>query len=503
VDPGWRAVSVLVVDVGTTGLRAAIVRDDGTIAAMHHSPCPPSAPAPGLVEFDPGAMARLALAACEAVLAEAGPVRAVGVTAQRASTLAWRRSTGEPLGPGIGWQDLRTVGDCISLRTTHGLVFAPNQTGTKAAWLVHHGLGDAPLDDVCIGTIDAWIVRALTGGDAHVTDPSHACVSGAYDVDAATWDARVLGLLGVPPECMPRVVGSHGPIAAARALPGAPPIAALVGDQQSSLVGQGCVRAGDAKITFGTGGMLDVCTGHERPAVLARSAHGTYPLVAYGPGAAGEPRSSGASASPTRTVWAREAICISAGSNVEWLREDMGLVASAEETDALAASVPDAGGVTYVPALLGIGTPHWDYGARGTLLGLTRGATRAHVVRAVLEGVAHRGADLLDAARADTGLAPAALRIDGGMSRNDTFVQALADATGLPVEASAVTEATTLGAAYLAGAAVGVWPSVEAAAATRRARRVAHPARPLDRSQWHEAVRRSRGWIPALSALDF
>ena len=498
-------MSVLVVDVGTTGLRAAVVRDDGGIAALRNSPCPPVAPSPGLVEFDPAAMARLALEACGAVLAEAGPVRAVGVTAQRASTVAWRRSTGEPLGPGIGWQDLRTVGECLSLRSSHGLVFAPNQTGTKAAWLVRHGLGvgggpSVPLDDVCLGTVDSWIVHALSGGDSHVTDPSHACVSGAYDVDAADWDARVLGLLGVPIACMPRVVASHGVVATARALPGAPPIAAIVGDQQASLVGQGCVRAGDAKITFGTGGMLDVCTGTERPAVLARSAHGTYPLVAYGPGAAGAARAAG---SPSRTVWAREAICISAGSNVEWLREDMGLVVTAEETDALAATVPDAGGVTYVPALLGIGTPHWDYGARGTLLGLTRGATRAHVVRAVLEGVAHRGADLLDAVRADTGLSPASLRIDGGMSRNDAFVQALADATGLPVEASAVTEATTLGAAYLAGAAVGVWPSVEAAAQTRRARRVVQPARALDRSQWHEAVRRARGWIPALSALDF
>lgn len=488
-------MSVLVVDVGTTGLRAAVVRDDGAIAALRHAPCPPTAPSPGLVEFDPATMARLVLDACRAVLAETGPVGAVGVTAQRASTLAWRRSTGAPIGPGIGWQDLRTVGDCLSLRAAHGLVLAPNQTGTKAAWLVRHGLGvgpDAvPLDDVRIGTVDSWVVAVLTGGEAHVTDPSHACVSGAYDVDAADWDARVLGVLGVPPACMPRVVASHGVVAAARALPGAPPIAAIVGDQQSSLVGQGCIRPGDAKITFGTGGMLDVCTGVDRPAVLARSAHGTYPLVAWtGP------------TSRDATVWAREAICISAGSNVEWLREDVGLVGSAEETDALAASVPDAGGVAYVPALLGIGTPHWDYGARGTLLGLTRGTTRAHVVRAVLEGVAHRGADLLDAVRADTGLAPASLRVDGGMSRNDAFVGALADATGLPVEAAAVTEATTLGAAYLAGTAVGAWSDLADAASTRRARRVVEPTRSLDRSQWHEAVRRARGWIPALSALE-
>jgi glycerol kinase len=284
-------------------------------------------------------------------------------------------------------------------------------------------------------------------------------------------------------------VDSLGPFGEARALPGAPPIAGLAGDQQASLVGQGCVKPGLAKATFGTGAMLDLCVGDERPSFPRRGPGGTFPIVAW--------------SEAGHTTGGIEAIMMSAGSCVEWLRDDLGIVSSVGESDELAASCSNSGGVWFVPALLGLGTPLWDYGARGTLLGLTRGSGRAEVVRAVLEGIAHRGADLLEAAETDSGLSIEALRVDGGMSRNHTFTQELANAIGHPVEVSAVTEATTLGAAYLAGVAVGTWASLEDAVADLKPRAVVEPTRRVDRDRWLEARGRALRTVPGLSDLDF
>ena len=275
----------------------------------------------------------------------------------------------------------------------------------------------------------------------------------------------------------------------ASALDGTPPLAALVGDQQASLVGQGCVRPGLAKITFGTGGMLDVCVGAERPPFPRQGGHGTFPIVAW--------RAGGSA------TWGVEAVMLAAGTNVEWLRDDLGVLDSAEQSHEVAAACETADGVVYVPALLGLGTPRWDYGARGTLLGLTRGTGRPQLVRAVLEGVAQRGADLVEAAEADTGLALERLRIDGGMSGNPTFVQAVADAVQRPVEVSPEREATTLGAGFLAGLAVGTWSGWDELAATWRPQVVVEPVRNLDRDRWREAVERAAGWEPDLSAISF
>ena len=266
-------------------------------------------------------------------------------------------------------------------------------------------------------------------------------------------------------------------------------IASLIGDQQSSLIGQGCINSGATKITFGTGGMLDVFTGTAGPTRMQRSENGSYPLVAY--------------SDEQTTYWAAEAIMLSAGTNIEWLRDDLQIISTSQESHEIASQVKDSGGVVFVPALFGLGTPHWDYGARGTLLGLTRGTTRAHIVRAVLEGIAHRGADMLEAVIADTNLSVSSLRVDGGMSQNQTFTQSLANATGLNVEISPVAEATTLGAAFLAGIAVGTWPSIEQATSTAKPANVVTPTEKLDRAQWHEAITRSRGWIASLSSLDF
>lgn len=480
-------MSILVVDVGTSGVRAAVVRPDATITAEHRREVLPSSPAPGLVEFDAALMAEAALDVARRALDEGGPVEGVGIANQRASVVVWERATGTPVGPGIGWQDLRTVGDCLVLQA-EGLRLAPNQSATKLTHLLD--TYDAARNrDLCVGTVDSWIAWHLSGGSAHVTDLTNAALTGLLDRDATGWDPALLEKLRIPAATLPALVDSSGPVGEARALEGAPPICGIAGDQQASLVGQGCVRPGPAKITFGTGGMLDLVTGPERPVAAARSEAGTFPIVAWRRG--------------DETIWGLEAIMLSAGTNVEWLRDDLGLIATVAESHEVAQGCTDTEGVVYVPALLGLGTPHWDYGARGTLLGITRGSGRAHVVRAVLEGVAHRGADLVEAAEADAGRSIESLRVDGGMTDNPTFVQALADATGRAVEVSPVLEATTLGAAFLAGLSLGTWSGWDDVAAAWQPRTSVEPGAPLDRERWRRAVDRSAQWFPELSGLDF
>lgn len=481
-------MSVLVVDVGTSGLRAAVVRPDGTVQALHFRPFPPSSPFPGLVEFDATAMATAVLEVARAALADGGPVQAVGITAQRASTIVWDRATGEPVGPGIGWQDLRTVLDCITAKAEHGLHLAPNQSATKVAWLLNQ-FDPGRERELCFGTVDSWVAWVLSRGEVHVTDHSNAAVTGLLRPDASAWSTTACAALGIPAAMLPALVDTSGVFGQATALPGAPPMACLVGDQQGSLVGQSCVRPGQAKITFGTGGMLDLCTDRGAPATGNRSAAGTFPIVAW--------------SRDGRCTWGVEAIMLSAGTNVEWLVSDLGILATPAESHDVASQCDTTDGVVYVPALMGLGTPWWDYGARGTMLGLTRGSGRPQITRAVLEGVAQRGADLVEAAEADAGLSIPALRVDGGMSENPTFVQAVANATGKPVEVSRHTEATTVGAAYLAGLAVGVWSSFDDIADAWQPRQVVEPTARLDRAQWAEAIARSRQWIPDLSALDF
>jgi glycerol kinase len=481
-------MSILVIDVGTSGLRAAVVRPDGEVDALHHVALPPSSPFPGLVEFDATEMAAAVLDVAHRSLAGGGAVDAVGITAQRASTVVWDRATGTPVGPALGWQDLRTVIQCMTAKAEHGIGLAPNQTATKAQWLLDQF--DAGRErDLCIGTVDSWVAWVLSNGGVHVTDHSNAAVTGLLRTDASGWDERVCTALGIPVTMLPTVVDTCGVVGTADALPGSPRIAALVGDQQASLAGQGCVRPGLAKVTFGTGGMLDLCTGPAAPTTSARGADGTFPIVAWSRG--GE------------LTWGVEAIMLSAGTNVEWLVDDLGILPDAAASHAVAAQCDTTDGVVYVPALMGLGTPWWDYGARGTLLGITRGTGRPHIVRAVLEGVAHRGADLVEAAERDAGLTAPSLRVDGGMSRNPTFVQALANTAQRPVEVSRHTEATTVGAGLLAGLAVGTWGSIGDIADVWRPGHVVEPTGALDRARWADAVDRSRRWIPELSALDF
>ncbi len=480
-------MSILVVVVGTSGVRAAVVHPDATVTHVHHREVLPTSPTQGFVEFDPAVMAAAALEVARAALAAGGPVDAVGIANQRASTVVWDRATGAPVGPGVGWQDLRTAGVCLMLRD-QGIRLAPNVSATKAQFLLD--LADPQRSrGLCIGTVDTWLAWTLSDGTLHVTDPTNAALTGLRTADGSAWNEVVLDALRIPAEALPQVVESSAVVGPALALDGAPPLAGIAGDQQASLVGQGCLLPGLAKITFGTGGMLDVCLGPDRPDFDTRGPGGTFPIIAW--------------AREGRVTWGVEAVMLSAGTNVEWLRDDLGLIATAAESHEVAASCTDSAGVVYVPALLGLGTPFWDYGARGTLLGVTRGTGRAQVVRAVLEGIAQRGADLVEAAEADGGSAIPSLRVDGGMAANSTFIQALADASGKAVEVSPVLEATTLGAAFLAGLAVGTWPDEEAVADTWSPRARVEPDRSLDRERWKDACSRAGGWVPELSSLDF
>ena len=332
----------------------------------------------------------------------------------------------------------------------------------------------------------AW---TLSGRALHVTDLSNAGVTGLMAADGSGWDEAVLEVLRIPRSVLPDIVDSSGVIDTAAALPRAPPVAGLAGDQQASLMGQGCTRPGLAKMTFGTGGMLDLCLGPVRPPFERRGPQGTFPIVAW--------RRHG------QITWGLEAFMLTAGQAVEWLRDDLGVIADAAGSEPAASACETTGDVWFVPALLGMATPAWDFGARGTLLGLTGGTGRAEVVRAVLEGVAHRGADLLEAAEVDAATTIPTIRVDGGMSANRLFVQAVADACQRPVEVSPVTDATTLGAAYLAGMAVGTWADDDEVVALWEPGAVVEPGRQPDRDRWRQACERARGWVPELSALDF
>jgi glycerol kinase len=480
-------MSVLVIDVGTSSVRASIVGADTIPSHIHRRSVLPRTPAPGFVELDAAEMAGAVMEAAHAALADGGPVQGVGIANQRSTTIVWDRQSGEAVGPGIGWQDQRTVMMCLALQA-QGLRLSPSSSATKLAYLLDTYDPDRTRD-LCFGTVDTWVAWTLSGGALHITDLSNAGVTGLMRMDGAGWDHAVLDTLRIPPAVMPQIVDSSAVVGEAGALPGVPPVTGIAGDQQASLIGQGCTRAGMAKMTFGTGGMLDLCLGPNRPPFEQRGPQGTFPIVGW--------RREG------RVTWGIEAFMLTAGQAVEWPRDDLGVIADAGASEDVAAACDSTAGVFFVPALLGMATPAWDFGARGTLLGLTGGTGRAEVVRAVLEGVAHRGADLLEAAEADGKCQIPTLRVDGGMSANRVFVQALADACQRPVEVSPVLEATTLGAAFLAGMAVGIWADEDEIAATWSPRSTVQPAGTTDRRRWHEACERARGWIPELSALDF
>jgi glycerol kinase len=497
-DQAGQEGSILVVDVGTSGVRGAIVRPNASVEHAQRVAVPAITPAAGQVELDARAIASAVLDVATAVLEAGGPVAGVGIANQRASTIVWERATGEPVGPAIGWQDLRTVITCLTMQAD-GFRLPPNASATKVAAILDEiDPQRHRADELCFGTVDSWVAWVLSGGAGgealHVTDATNAAVTWLTTLPEVSWDPKVLDALRIPASMLPAIVDSSGFIGTAAALPGAPPICGIAGDQQASLVGQGCLRPGLAKATFGTGAMLDLCTGRRPASVLDRGPQGTFPIVAW--------RRSGES------TWGIEALMLTAGACVAWLAEDLGLLSSPKQSDDVAAQCVQTPDLWFVPALLGLGTPVWDFGARGTFLGISAGVGRSELVRAVLEGVAHRGADLLEAAESDGGLSVDALRVDGGMSRNRVFVQELANAIGRPVDVSSEPEATTLGAGFLAGMAAGTWRDeddvADAYAAGERVEPTIDPeAGQARRARWLEARSRSQQTIPELSTISF
>ncbi|MGD0054995.1 MAG: FGGY-family carbohydrate kinase [Acidimicrobiales bacterium] len=482
-------VKALSIDVGTSSVRTALVDRAGTVTHIHQAPITIRTPQPGEVELDALELGRLVLDLAQRTLNDGGPCDVVGITNQRATTIVFDPESGLPVGPALGWQDLRTVIDCLVLQGD-GLRLMPNQSATKARWLVAQSGREAR--DLCFATVETWVAWLLSEGTAYVSDRSNAGVNGFATLSLDTWDGRVLTMLGLEDLRMPRIVDTMGAHGSASALTGAPPITAMIGDQPASLFGLSCVRRG-AKITFGTGAMLDMVSETPGPTSMAVLASGCFPTVLR--------------SHDGEVTWGVEAIVFSAGACVEWLRDDLGLITNAAESESIAASVASSDGVSFVPALSGLGTPYWDFGARGGFFGVTRGSTRAHLVRAVLEGIAQRGADLVEAAERESGTTLSELRVDGGMSANGFFLQRLADFTGLEVTTSSELEATTKGAGLMAlvSARHLTLDDVEdlwTPALTYRPH-LDEPERSQSRASWRLNVERVERTIPELSAITF
>ncbi|MCB1285761.1 MAG: FGGY-family carbohydrate kinase [Microthrixaceae bacterium] len=496
--------AILVLDIGTSGVRSAVVDETATIVVERFAEFLPDTPFDGIVEYDAVAYNALAISVARDVLEDyrqtpgvTDPeIDAIGISNQRASTVVWDRHTGVPVAPAQSWQDLRTIGDCLALQAA-GHWTAPNQSITKAA-NIWNSVDPERERDLCIGTPDSWLVWSLTEGAAHITEPTNVALTGFCELSGVDWNPELLALVDISESALPRIVDSSGELAWATVFgPGRDgrgiPICGIAGDQQASLIGQGGLELGVAKLTFGTGAMLDISLGSQRPLEAIRSEGGTFPIICW--------QLDG------EQTWGLEAVMLSCGTNVQWLRDDLRLIETSADSETVAAQCESTDGVVYVPAQLGLATPHWDYGARGTLLGLTRGTGRPQVVRAVLEGIAHRALDLIEAAEDDGGTRIEVIRVDGAMSDNDLFVQLVADITGRTVEVSPVRDATAIGAAMLAGLALGVWSSPEACTRLFKPRSVVLPDPDLDREamrrQWAKAIDRARGWYEDLSALDF
>jgi glycerol kinase len=436
---------VLALDAGTTGVRALLVDERGRLVAERYRETLPTHPEPGLVEHDTEtlwtALLAVARAALDGVAAER--VRGLGLATQRGTAVVWERATGRAVHPAISWSDARAEARCTQLMA-EGIFISPLMAASKIEWILDRVDADrAGVESgrLACGTLDAWLAARLSGGRVLATDPSNAVPSGFYNLVTRGWDDAVLAKLRIPRSAIPDIVDTSGVVGrtAADGLP-ALPIAALVGDQQSAMMGQVRVAPGQVKISYGTAAMLDLNAGEE----ILWGGGGAYPLALW--------QRAGV------LSWCLEGTAITAGAAVTWLRDGLGVIATPAESETLAASVPDAGGVWAIPAFQGLGTPYLEPGARAVIGGLSRAATKAHVVRAVLEGVAWRCREVYAALRADCPHpAPAVLRADGGMARNAVLLQAQADALGIPVERPVVLEAAALGAAYLAGLATGVW----------------------------------------------
>ncbi len=490
--------AVLALDQGTTGSTALVIDAQGRVLGRGYHEIPQHFPAPGQVEHDPEDLFRLTIAAARDAVRQAGVTpAAIGITNQRETVCVWERDTGRPLHRAIVWQDRRTAARCAALgrgargamiRRRTGLVLDPYFSGTKIEWLLEHVRGLArrvERGDAVFGTVDAWLVHRLTGGRVFATDHTNASRTLLYDIARGDWAEPLLAVFGVPRHALPDARASSGDFGVAQRthLGIELPVAGVAGDQQAALFGQGCWSAGQAKNTYGTGAFLLLHTGGRR----ARSRRGLVTTVACGP--RGE------------RAFALEGSIFIAGAAVQWLRDGLRMISHARETEELARTVSDTAGVVFVPAFVGLGAPHWEAGARGTIVGVTRGTTRAHLARAALEAMAFSTKEVLDAMTADARLRLAALQVDGGAAANDFLMQFQADLLGVPVARPDMLETTALGAAGLAGLAVGVWQRPEDFLAgraftrfpPRRGQTAARAAR-ARMAEWRRAVAAALHW---------
>ncbi|HMH50692.1 MAG TPA: glycerol kinase GlpK [Candidatus Acidoferrum sp.] len=491
---------VLALDQGTSGSTAMVVHPDGQVLARGYAELPQYYPRPGWVEHEPEEIWTTIGRAGASALARAGvtgsEIAAVGITNQRETAIVWERGSGTPIHRAIVWQCRRTAEMCDRLRADGaepmvrertGLVLDAYFSGTKIRWLLDEVPGArarAERGELAFGTVDSWLLWKLTGGAVHATDVSNASRTLCLNLRTVEWDDEMLALLGVPRAMLPRVMPSAGIFGETTGLgwlPRGVPVAGIAGDQQAALFGQACYDVGSAKNTYGTGCFVLLNTG----ATPVTSRHGLLTTIAW--------QIDG------KTTYALEGSVFIAGAAMQWLRDGLGLLKSAGDSQAMAESVPDTGGVYFVPAFVGLGAPYWDMYARGTIVGLTRGTTSAHLVRAALEAIAYQSRDVLEAMAADSGEPIRALRVDGGAAANDFLCQFQADVMNVPVERPRVIETTALGAAGLAGLGAGVWRSLDDFAERAAIERTFVPSMDArvreDRyGGWRRAVERARGW---------
>jgi glycerol kinase len=485
-------VTVLAIDAGTTGVTALVVAEDARVLSRGYEEFPQHFPQPGWVEHEPEQIWQATLSACKQALA-GHSVTAIGITNQRETAVLWDRSNLAAPRRAVVWQDRRSADVCDRLREAGhedrvreltGLRFDPYFTATKLAWLAENderawsGVTDG---SVVVGTVDSYLVARLTGGRAHVTDASNASRTLLFDIVRGEWSEELCDLFGVPLTALPQVVSSYGEVGRtdrAAFLGLDVPVAGIAGDQQAALFGQACFAPGESKCTYGTGSFVLVNTGSD----VVRSDAGLLSTVAW--------------MDPSGTLtYALEGAIFVTGAAVQWLRDGLGIIGAAAESEALAASVPDSGGVVFVPALTGLGAPDWDPSARGAILGITRGTTRAHLARATLEAIAFEVRDVVATLPETT-----TLRVDGGAAANNLLLQLQADQLDLPVERPDLLETTGLGAAFLAGLGTGVWSSTDELASTWRLDRRFEPSddgragRDQGYRHWRTAVERSKGW---------
>ncbi len=494
--PSDKTRVVLAIDQGTTGTTALFLDHAVQVVAAHNVEFPNHYPQPGWVEHDTDEIWQSIGAAVGGALAKAGgldaiEIVAIGITNQRETSLFWDRASGRPIHNALVWQDRRTADRCQALKEAGhealfkrktGLVLDPYFSGTKAAWLLDNVDGArarAEAGELCFGTIDTWLAYRLCG--AHATDPSNASRTLLFDIHTLDWDDELLGILGVPRACLPRICDNAEVLGHTRNLgflPDGIPVAGMAGDQQAALFGQACFAPGEAKCTYGTGAFVLLNTGD----TAVPSEHGLLTTVGW--------RHEG------RVTYALEGSAFIAGAAVQLLRDGLGIISKSSEVEALAAEVPDSGGVVFVPALAGLGAPHWRPEARGLFTGITGGTTRAHIARAVLDGIALQISDILQAMSADAGRPLAALKVDGGAARNDLLMQFQADVLGVSCVRPTVLETTALGSAFFAGLGVGFWESPQAITDAWKEDRAFTPsmdddAREAHLAAWSSAVQRA------------